>query len=321
MTTTRAPVQHGERRCYLRGCRRTECLNAHYRYMSRYRLDRERGSARRVPPGPAAQHVLSLAAAGWTVGQIAAAAGCAERTILDIRAQANKTIKKDLADRILKARPTLATVPGTTKVPAVGTVRRVQALMAIGHSLADIADAMGMARTALSNTVCGRRPAVAVDTARSAQRVYKEMSERPGDAKRSINRAVTRGWAPPAAWDDDTIDDPTARPEWTGHCGTDRGWWTHRQQNIPVCTACDQAHAQWKAEHNHLPRSEFMTSLGASRASASRRGESIAHDGRELLAQGYTFEHAAERLGITLPYLHHELRRHPVAVDEQEAAA
>ncbi|MGW9245803.1 hypothetical protein [Streptomyces badius] len=319
--TTRAPVQHGERRCYLRGCRLPECLDAHYRYMSRYRLDRERGTTRRVPPGPAAQHVQKLADAGWTIGQIAAAARCAERTLLDLRAQTNKTIQKALADRILTARPTLATVPGTTKVPAVGTVRRVQALRAIGYSLAEIAAAMGMAKTALSNTVCGRRPTVAVDTARAAQRVYKQLGKRPGTSRRATNRAAVMGWAPPAAWDDDTIDDPQARPEWTGYCGTDRGWWSHRQQNIPMCAACDQAHAQWKAEHAHLPRSEFMARLTASRASASRRGETIAQDGRELLAQGYTVELAAERLGITIQHLHQELRRHPEAVDEQEAAA
>lgn len=319
MTTTRTPVQHGERRCYLRGCRRPECLNAHYRYMSRYRLDRERGSARRIPPGPAAQHVQNLAAAGWTIGQIAAAAGCAERTLLDLRAQANKTIQKTLADRILKARPTLATVPGNTKVPAVGTVRRVQALRAIGYSLTDIAAAMGMAHTALSNTVCGRRPAVAVDTARACQRVYKQLSERPGTSKRSTNRAAVMGWAPPAAWDEESIDDPQARPEWTGYCGTDRGWWSHRQQGIPVCEACDQAHAEWKKAHGHLSRSELMTALCASKASASRRGETIAHDGRELLDQGYTFEHAAERLGITTQHLHQELRRHPVAVESEAA--
>lgn len=310
--------EHGERRCYLRGCRRPECLQAHYRYMSRYRLDRERGGTRRTPSGPAARHILALCEAGWTIGQIAVAAGCAERTVSNLREQRYKTIKKDLADRILKSRPTLATVPGTTKISAVGTVRRVQALMAIGHSLLSIADAMGMARTALSNTLCGRRPAVEVGTARSAQRIYKEWAERPGSSVRSINRATERGWAPPAAWDDESIDDPTAAPDWTGHCGTDRGWWMHTSQKLPMCERCRDAHEAWKAEHRVLPREKYMSALFLARATASARGAEIAHDGRELMRLGCTAEQAAARLGITRDYLKQELIRHPAA--EQVAA-
>ncbi|MFE7476282.1 hypothetical protein ACFU98_35105, partial [Streptomyces sp. NPDC057575] len=95
----RTAPQHGERRCYLRGCRRPECLDAHYRYMSRYRLDRERGTTRRIPAGPAAQHVQNLHKDGWTTGQIAAASRCADRTISDLLHHKNKTVRKDLAAR------------------------------------------------------------------------------------------------------------------------------------------------------------------------------------------------------------------------------
>jgi plasmid maintenance system antidote protein VapI len=287
--------------------------------MSRYRLDRERGGTRRTPSGPAAQRVHDLCATGWTVSQIAVAAGCAERTVGNLRERRYKTIQKDLADRILKAQPTLATVPGTTKISAVGTVRRVQALMAIGHSLLGIADAMGMARTALSNTICGRHPTVEVDTARSAQRVYLDWAGRPGTSRRSINRATARGWAPPAAWDDETIDDPTAAPEWTGCCGTDRGWWMHSLQHIPGCERCDAAHEQWKADHRGLERREFQAALMKSRASASSRGSDIAEDGRELMRLGHSYDTAAERLGVTRNHLQQELIRHP-AVDEEMAA-
>jgi len=319
-TAVRTPPQHGERRCYLRGCRLPECADAHYRYMSRYRLERERGSTRRTPSGPAAQRVLDLCAAGWTIGQIAIAAGCAERTVSNLREQRYQTIKNDLANRILKARPTLATVPATTRISAIGTVRRVQALMAIGHSLIGIAEAMGMAHTALSNTLCGRRPTVAVGTARSAQRVYREWAERPGTSRRSINRATAQGWAPPAAWNDDEIDDPQAIPDWTGHCGTDRGWWIHTTLKLPMCQACTDAHEQWKAEHRGLPRNEFMSAMFLARAAAATRGPAIAEDGRELMRLGHTTEQAAERLGITPDYLRQELLRHPEESTGQVAA-
>ncbi|MER7806125.1 hypothetical protein [Streptomyces sp900116325] len=311
--TARTAPQHGERRCYLRGCRRTECLNAHYRYMSRYRLDRQQGAGtRRIPAEPAAQHVQTLYEAGWTTGQIAVAAECADRTVADLLHRKNKTIRKDLAARILNARPTLAALPGATKVDATGTIRRAQALMAIGHSLTSIANAMGVSHyTVLGNILNGLRPTVTVATARSAASVYRKLAEVPGTAQRARNVAAERGWPPPAAWDDERIDDPTATPDWTGHCGTDRGWWMHTNQHLPMCEPCATAHEEWKAEHRALPGSGYSAALGRARAAASSRGVDIAHDGRELMRLGCDYEQAAARLGITRQHLQQELQRHP----------
>ncbi|WP_097982853.1 hypothetical protein [Streptomyces sp. f150] len=207
---------------------------------------------------------------------------------------------------------------GGQYIDSTGTVRRVRALIALGYTLIDIAESANVA-VARVQTLAAGYPSLRRTVAERITNTYRALSETPGTNTRAKNRALANRWAPPATWDDDTIDDPQARPEWTGHCGTDRGWWSHRQQNIPMCEACDQAHAEWKAEHAHLPRSEFMTRLTASRASASRRGETIAHDGRELLAQGHTVELAAERLGITLQHLHQELRRHPASVESEAA--
>lgn len=319
--STRTPLQHGERRCYLRGCRRPECSNAHYRYMSRYRLDTERGNNRRVPSGPVAAHVRQLIADGWSHGQIAAAARCTSGAISRVSRHRYPTIATDLAARILAARPTVSIVEERTSVSAVGTIRRVQALIAIGHSLLSIAEASGITKTALGHIVNHSHETITARNARSVANVYADWSEQPGTFARSRNRARDLGWPPPAAWDDDTIDDPTALPEWTGYCGTDRGWWMHRQQDIPVCNGCETAHEQWKQEHRHLPRSEYMAALATSRASASRRGAVIAQNGRELLADGATYEHAAERLGVSTQHLFQELRRHPATAEELETAA
>jgi hypothetical protein len=51
-------------------------------------------------------------------------------------------------------------------------------------------------------------------------------------------RARAAGWAPATAWDDDRIDDPTAVPDWTGHCGTVRGAALHDDHDIPLCPPC-----------------------------------------------------------------------------------
>jgi hypothetical protein len=279
--------------------------------MSRYRLDAERGHARRVPSAPVAAHVRQLIADGWSRGQIADAARCTDGAISRVSRHLYPTIAADLAERILAARPTVSIVEERTSVSAVGTIRRVQALIAIGHSLLAIAEASGITKTALGRIVNHSHETITARIARSVAGVYANWSEQPGTFVRSRNRARDLGWPPPAAWDDDTIDDPAAAPEWTGFCGTDRGWWTHSIQRIPGCARCDVAHEAWKAEHRVLERSAYQAALMKARMSAGGRGIAIAEDGRELLRQGHTHEAAAARLGVTQQHLYQEFTRHP----------
>jgi hypothetical protein len=51
--------------------------------------------------------------------------------------------------------------------------------------------------------------------------------------------------------------------------------------------------------------------MQVARAEASDRGAAIAEDARELLAHGYDFAGAADRLGVPVDRVHTELRRHP----------
>jgi hypothetical protein len=65
------------------------------------------------------------------------------------------------------------------------------------------------------------RGQVLAATARAAATLYDELWDVPPatdshrtrqSASRARNHAAARGWPPPAAWDDDTIDDPAAGP-------------------------------------------------------------------------------------------------------------
>jgi hypothetical protein len=42
---------------------------------------------------------------------------------------------------------------------------------------------------------------------------YHALAGHPGTSVRSLRRARLEGWAPPAAWDDETIDDPNGAPD------------------------------------------------------------------------------------------------------------
>lgn len=228
-------------------------------------------------------------------------------------------IRRTVAERILavKARP----APGRY-VNLTGTRRRIQALMAIGHTVTGIAHESSVDPSVITDILRGKIPRVRGVTAERIAAAYDWLGERPDTWSRksataaSRNRAAREGWPPPAAWDD--IDDPDSQPDWTGCCGTDRGWWMHKLEQLPMCGRCETAHADWLAEHRHLPQGERFKALGRARGEASGRGEAIAHDGRELMrVSGLDYEQAAERLGITKQHLQQELVRHP----EMEAAA
>lgn len=214
-TPTRTLPAHGTRACYLRGCRRDECRDAHYQYMSRYRLDAHRGQRRRTDAGPAAQRARELAAAGWSHAQIGAAAGSSEWVARGLLHGVQRTIRRDISARILAINPNTLPTPASNRHDATGTIRRVQALVAIGWPLSHIAAAVGLDDTSLGRTINHPRTHVLASTARAIANLYRQWSARPGPSDRARRHAARRGWHGPLAWGDN-IDDPAAQPDLTG---------------------------------------------------------------------------------------------------------
>ena len=238
------------------------------------------------------------------------------------------TLRRSTEARILAV--PIPQQPGRSllRVDSLGARRRLRALVALGWTRKGIAEHIPTMDPAyLARLVHSDKPITAW-TALRIEQVYQKLSEAhpedhgvPGpEARRSRAEAVARQWASPVAWDDDTIDDPAAIPDWTGHCGTDRGWWMHTTLKLPMCETCKTAHEQWKAEHRGLPRDEFMSAMLLARASAATRGTGLAEDGRELIRLGHTTEQAAARLGVTKAYLQQELTRNSEGTREQVAA-
>lgn len=96
-------------------------------------------------------------------------------------------------------------------IPATGTVRRIQALQALGWSYGHIGAVVGKSDNWAY--MISRSPSVTTTTATLVARTYDELSMRvpPGGyADRTRRRARAKGWAPPLAWDD--IDDPNEQP-------------------------------------------------------------------------------------------------------------
>jgi len=134
-----------------------------------------------------------------------------------------------------------------TLIGASGTHRRLQALAAAGWPTRCLGTELGAARTRVPALL--REHRVTVRTARRVSALYVRLASvdpatrgaRPEEIARAKARAAAARWAPASAWDDDSIDDPTATPEWTGHCGTARGVALHEKHGIPICPPCQGA--------------------------------------------------------------------------------
>lgn len=304
------------------GCKCPPCKAAKRKADKKRALLNATGRPVRVPAQPVTDHVRALLAAGMGWPRIARAARCSSCTIQRLLA-GQELIKRSVADRILavKARP----APGR-HVDPTGSRRRIQALMAIGHTMVRISAEAAVDQSILVDVLHGHVSTVRGVTVDRIAAAYDWLSGKPAPADRfatrSRNRAAREGWAPPAAWEEAAIDDPQAHPEWTGYCGTHRGWHMHRLQKLPMCVRCEAAHEQWTEANRHLTPVELRRLLFGERQTVSERGRALADDARELFRQGYDRETAADRLGLTRDYLGTILRRYPghAEADGEEAA-
>ncbi|MDQ0792042.1 hypothetical protein [Streptomyces sp. B1I3] len=167
----------------------------------------------------------------------------------------SKRILPKNAAALLAVEPTLDNLADRAAVDGAGTRRRLQALVAAGWPQTRIAARIGISN--FTKTMHGDQP-VRVTTARAAVALYDELwradprdhGVRPHVYERTRRQARDLRWAPVGAWDDDTIDDPAAFPDWTGRCGTPQGFRAHYQLGIPTCQPCLQA----RAEHRTAAR-------------------------------------------------------------------
>lgn len=101
--------------------------------------------------------------------------------------------------------------PETRRVPALGTTRRIRALMALGHNSTTIGQAAGMSAFQVQQTA-GNRQYVSPATRDRIVAAYDALSGTPGVSVKTRSRAQRAGWAPPLAWEYVDLDDPRARP-------------------------------------------------------------------------------------------------------------
>ncbi|MEN3123249.1 hypothetical protein [Janibacter sp. LM] len=212
--------QHGERNAYvIDKCRCRSCRDAASTYERRRAKDRAYGRDAYIDAAPVRAHVQQLQAQGMGWKRVADAAGL-ERSVVwkliygdPTRGLApTKRVMPKTRDAILAV--TLDLAPGRI-IDGTGTRRRLQALVAIGWSMGELARRLDIRPSNIGATIHGHRE-VTVATATRARDLYDELWDTPAPPSGRHGSVPTRarayadrmGWVPPLAWDDETIDDP-----------------------------------------------------------------------------------------------------------------
>lgn len=209
------------------GCTCEECRQAYRDYTNgRNRLIAYGRWRPFADAEPVRRHVRELMAAGVPWRQVAADAGASAGTVYRLLFLDPPTvrIRTSTAERLLAVSASPETLGDAVPVDATGTRRRLQALGAVGWSCQKIApylgiDASGVVRARTAVRVHARR---AREVAAVYDRLWDQVppmetvAERAA-ATRARRFAAERGWPPPLAWDDGSIDDPAAEPVGAGY--------------------------------------------------------------------------------------------------------
>lgn len=121
---------------------------------------------------------------------------------------------REAAWRYEQSRRWLASQGRSLTVPALGFRRRVEALMCMGWSQAELAPLLGLPNQQSVSAKCFRHKRIKRVLHERMVKVYDELHmQRATGPKAEWVRAYAfgRGYAPPFAWDD--IDDPAERPK------------------------------------------------------------------------------------------------------------
>lgn len=257
----------------------------HDRKMARYaEKEKKAGRPMRVPADEARAHRDALRALGMTDTRIAAMATengypMHQSTVSTVGLH-TPNIHRDTAAGILSIPLEEAEACPHKLVPVIGMQRVIGGLMCAGYSLNWLSmNAIYCSRGERKKRnhsfahamMSGKFNWVELQT---FQRTYKyaqkleftdplDMGLMQQQVSRSKNYAAKHGYVPLTCWDEDTIMDPGAFPEWTGACGTVTGYNLHRKHRIHVkayqdkngkervnvlCEACCKARMQAKSD-------------------------------------------------------------------------
>jgi hypothetical protein len=217
-------------KCERKATRRGLC-HTHYENRRRKEVAYGRWQSTMIDAEPARQHVKALMAAGMGSRRISELSGVQRGTMqwLTIgRSERGHGPAKRIRDTNAAAILAIPIpdiphhhVADGTRIPALGTTRRLQALVTIGYTQTFLSERIGWTPQNTTRLFTGSADYIIAKTARLVDDMFRELQLTPGPSQRARNHARQRSWAPPMAWDEDTIDSPLATPQLGQHEKTD----------------------------------------------------------------------------------------------------
>jgi transcriptional regulator with XRE-family HTH domain len=172
-----------------------------------------------VPAAETAAHLEALRAAGISYERTAELTGLYATTVRGVaqrfRRNPNAQVSRMVADSIqrLQLSKPLDYVEDGAQVPLFGVTRRLQALARLGYTSDDLGARLNMTPPHLRRLARGGlHMTVRADTFKKVAALYDQLWDRPGPSRTTADRSAAKGWALPLCWNDDTIDDPSAKP-------------------------------------------------------------------------------------------------------------
>lgn len=161
---------------------------------------------------PAHDVIVALMEKGITQREISRVSGVTEDTLRTYRKNPDgRTLRTDIVDAIVGLMDPvhLKRFQRQEQPSLIGAQRRLRGLVRMGHSLAKLRAELGFDPQGI--TVAGRRASLSWDEYDKIVELYDRWSMVVGE-KNVIAKAVSLGYLPPLAWDDDEIDNPSALP-------------------------------------------------------------------------------------------------------------
>lgn len=224
-THKRANHQHGTAEAYiLDKCRCTPCRRANVSRESRRRklIAYGRYDTGRVAAAEVREHIRALNKYGIGLKRIAELAGVSNATLGKVlygdpsrNMPPRARVERHVHDAVMAVQPSLQALSGGALVDGIGTHRRIQALVWMGYSISYIATRIGTIPSSLHRTLASA--SVQASTARAITDLYIQLENHPRlghdqrsriSVSRSRSMARRNGWLPPAAWDEERMDDP-----------------------------------------------------------------------------------------------------------------
>jgi hypothetical protein len=172
--------------------------------------------------------VLKLRAAGGTYASIGQAATTGAMTVHCIANARRPTVQAEVASRLLAVSE--ADIRSLHPLPG-GIMWRLRALIAMGHTCSRMAAATGIPPTTLRRIVRGQAHTISPELRQTVLALFDAWwDKRPPQRTRqeklaaanALKRAARNNWPPPAALDEDELDQPGYQPQygWRHACGT-----------------------------------------------------------------------------------------------------